>query len=580
MKYKVKKHHIHAVLAAMTVAAAQSAFAAAFGDNLQDNSLGGTTYVSTQNGEPIRFGQVNTTAGGGATTANTAIAPTLQGGGVNLDYVYTSLQSITPTSTSNLQGGLVVDPATGNVTVAQGGTQVAELSANLISVRRLEVYNQNEANSSLWGQAVDPSGVVQYGYVGEDGSFVEVPLSAATVTALENFAATPDATNAAAVFAALNDPLNAADLDALSAAGLYSPGELTADTSTGNLTVEGTITQGGVNVATVDDVATSSTALQDNIDAETAARIASDDTLQASIDAETTRATGAEAALQGNIDAEVATRESLIRQETDGSIHIGNNSLITNEVGGQQQLYAQDAGGNAIDINVTNGSILRQDGVAVATVNDVATEAARATAAETVLDNKITAETTRATARENQIEADSIARDNVLDSKITAETTRATAAENALGVRIDDEAATRAAADTQLQANIDSTRTDLQAQIAAETTRARSVETALDNRVSNLESRASNLEAQTARNSRDIKTLRRGVSMAAALQTPVIGEGKNNAAKIGVTYFDGETGLAAGYARRLNDSVTVNAEVATTDDFDDIIARAGLNYTW
>ncbi|MDR1280547.1 MAG: YadA-like family protein [Opitutaceae bacterium] len=277
---------------------------------------------------------------------------------------------------------------------------------------------------------------------------------------------------------------------------------------------------------------------------------------------------------------EASTRENLIRRDADGAIHIGNNSLITNEVGGEQQLYAQDAGGNAIDINVTNGSQLRQDGVLVATVDDVATEA------------------TRATTRENQIETDSIARDTALGVRIDDEATARiaadtalgiriddeaatrTAADNALGVRIDDEAATRAAADSRLQANIDATRIDLQASIDAESARARTVEAALDNRVTSLEGRTSALEARTARNTRDIKTLRRGISMAAALQTPVIGEGKNNAAKIGVAYFDGETGLAAGYARRLNSAVTVNAEVATTDDFDDVMARAGVNYTW
>ncbi|WP_043585940.1 YadA C-terminal domain-containing protein [Geminisphaera colitermitum] len=305
-----------------------------------------------------------------------------------------------------------------------------------------------------------------------------------------------------------------------------------------------------IKTNTTDISATNSAVTQNTADiaAEATTRADADIALQSNIDTEATRATGAEAALGVQISNEVATRESLIRQETDGSIHIGNNSLITNEVGGQQQLYAQDAGGNAIDIDVTNGSKLRQDGVLVATVDNVA--AAVAT------------ETTRATARENQIEADSITRDN------------------ALGVRIDNEAATRTAADTQLQANIDATRADLHAEVVAETNRARTVETALDNRVTGVENRVSNLESRTAQNSRDIKTLRRGISMAAALQTPVIGEGKNNAAKLGVAYFDGETGLAAGYARRLNESVTVNAEIATTNDFDDVMARAGVNYTW
>ena len=54
----------------------------------------------------------------------------------------------------------------------------------------------------------------------------------------------------------------------------------------------------------------------------------------------------------------------MISSEPDGSIHIGENSLITNHtgdvagVGGVQELYAEDANNDAIDINVTNGSDL------------------------------------------------------------------------------------------------------------------------------------------------------------------------------------------------------------------------------
>ena len=70
---------------------------------------------------------------------------------------------------------------------------------------------------------------------------------------------------------------------------------------------------------------------------------------------------------------EIATNgiEGIITQEVDGSIHIGENSLITNEVGGVQELYAQDAGAAAIDIDVTNGSNLLINGAAVATQTDI-----------------------------------------------------------------------------------------------------------------------------------------------------------------------------------------------------------------
>ncbi len=56
---------------------------------------------------------------------------------------------------------------------------------------------------------------------------------------------------------------------------------------------------------------------------------------------------------------------SLITKKDSGEIHIGKNSLITKEEDGVQKLYAQDENGNAININVTNGSKLLIDGVEV-----------------------------------------------------------------------------------------------------------------------------------------------------------------------------------------------------------------------
>jgi hypothetical protein len=52
----------------------------------------------------------------------------------------------------------------------------------------------------------------------------------------------------------------------------------------------------------------------------------------------------------------------------------------------------------------------------------------------------------------------------------------------------------------------------------------------------------------------------------------------SNAIKVGAAGFDGESGLAIGYARRINESVTVNAELAT--GFPDVIARGGVNYSF
>ena len=56
---------------------------------------------------------------------------------------------------------------------------------------------------------------------------------------------------------------------------------------------------------------------------------------------------------------------SLITKKDSGEIHIGKNSLITKEEDGVQKLYAKDENGDAININVTNGSKLLIDGVEV-----------------------------------------------------------------------------------------------------------------------------------------------------------------------------------------------------------------------
>ena len=54
----------------------------------------------------------------------------------------------------------------------------------------------------------------------------------------------------------------------------------------------------------------------------------------------------------------------IVRREGD-ALHIGENSLITVEENGVQKLYAQDANGNAIPINVTNGTDLQINGVSI-----------------------------------------------------------------------------------------------------------------------------------------------------------------------------------------------------------------------
>lgn len=56
---------------------------------------------------------------------------------------------------------------------------------------------------------------------------------------------------------------------------------------------------------------------------------------------------------------------TLVSTDSNGAVHIGEHSLVTIEQNGTQQLYATNANGNPIPIDVTNGSDLRVNGVSV-----------------------------------------------------------------------------------------------------------------------------------------------------------------------------------------------------------------------
>ena len=65
---------------------------------------------------------------------------------------------------------------------------------------------------------------------------------------------------------------------------------------------------------------------------------------------------------------------TLISEEENGEIHIGENSLVTVEKDGVQLLYATDANGDQIDINIKQGTDLLVDGKSVTqAIADVAT---------------------------------------------------------------------------------------------------------------------------------------------------------------------------------------------------------------
>ncbi len=142
------------------------------------------------------------------------------------------------------------------------------------------------------------------------------------------------------------------------------------DLNTTDITaLDAQVNDASTGLAATKAIADGTKAKVDNETTGLAATKAIADGTKAKVDNETTGL----AATKKIADDEVVARTALIRRESDG-IHIGENSLITNEVGGVQQLFAEDVLGAAIDINVTNGSDLRVNGVSVATDADVTTE--------------------------------------------------------------------------------------------------------------------------------------------------------------------------------------------------------------
>ena len=186
--------------------------------------------------------------------------------------------------------------------------------------------------------------------------------------------------------------------------------------------------------------------------------------------------------------------------------------------------------------------------------------------------NAIAAEATTRAAADTAIRTEFRAADTAIRGEFAA-------ADVTLQNNINAEAATRLSEDTKLQANIDDEVANRIADVNAEETRARAAEVALANRATSLESRSTALEGRVGRAEGRINSLRKGVSMAAALQTPVIEAGKQNAVKAGVATVDGAQGFGIAVARRINESVQVNLDVAT--DFEtDTAARAGVNYSF
>ena len=76
---------------------------------------------------------------------------------------------------------------------------------------------------------------------------------------------------------------------------------------------------------------------------------------------------------------------SFVRQENDGSIHIGPNSAVFKEENGREKFWAEDASGKSIPIDITNGSKLLINGRDVEqSINNVGALSAALTGLPTV----------------------------------------------------------------------------------------------------------------------------------------------------------------------------------------------------
>jgi hypothetical protein len=102
----------------------------------------------------------------------------------------------------------------------------------------------------------------------------------------------------------------------------------------------------------------------------------------------------------------------------------------------------------------------------------------------------------------------------------------------------------------------------------------------VEERVTAAEQILANHETRLVSAEQNIEQLQRGVAMTAALQTPVIDHGSNNAMKFSMANYGGENGFSFGYARRLFKGFSVDVEAASTSQFEEAVVRSGINFSW
>ena len=331
---------------------------------------------------------------------------------------------------------------------------------------------------------------------------------------------------------------------------------------------------------------------------------------------------------------EVEDRAALIRTEGDNAdgnpiIHIGENSLVTQELGGEQLLSATD-GVDDIDIRISGDTNLIVDndltvtgetttnginnsgeqinGVADGVADDDAATVGQVNAADDVVRSEFaaadTVERNARTAADTAIRGEFAAADTALGTAVRSEFAAAdtvernartaadtairgefAAADMALGGRIDSEISARIAGDNTVRGEFAAADTAIRNEFAAADTTERNARIAGDNLIRSDFAAADTTErnARIAGDSRlqsNIDENTRGIAMVAAMTNTTVDIGKTHGVDFNMAQFQSETGFAFGYANRINENVQVHTSVASTTDFDESVVRLGVAVQW
>ena len=288
----------------------------------------------------------------------------------------------------------------------------------------------------------------------------------------------------------------------------------------------------------------------------------------------------------------------VIEKRADGTVKLGENSFIFDDTTASHVLTADGAateivlGGDApatagvesVNIRVANN--LQVDGNANVdgvlslgdsgngAVADVAQSINNLVAEDINIRNEFAAEDTN-------IRNEFAAEDTNIRNEFAAEDTNIRNEFAAEDTNIRNEFA---AEDTNIRNEFAAEDTNIRNEFAAEDTNIRNEFAAgdlfLQDQVTNNAGAIANNSSRIASNKEDIEQNTRGIAMVAALQHTTVLPGMTNAFDLSAAHFEGETGLALNYARRINENVQINFGAASTTDFDESVIKAGIGVQW